>query len=117
MGGDDQPAGAPVRAVRRAAVAGHVCRTGDPLVELIVTDVDGKAVADRPVKAWAVRLAWEFVDGSWQEVEKDEQSCDVTSGTEPVKCRFETGTGGEYRISAGCVTTRSGSTAASLRAG
>lgn len=41
---------------------------GDPLeVELIVTDVDGKAVADRPVKARAVRLAWEFVDGSWQE--------------------------------------------------
>ena len=74
---------------------------GDPLeVELIVTDVDGKAVADRPVKVRAVRLAWEFVDGSWQEVEKDEQICDVTSGSEPVKCSFETETGGEYRISA-----------------
>ena len=55
---------------------------GDPLeIELIVTDVDGKAVADRPVKVRAVRLAWEFVDGTWQEVEKDEQMCDVTSGS------------------------------------
>ena len=63
---------------------------GDPLdIELIVTDVDGKAVADRPIKVRAVRLAWEFVDGEWKEVEKDEQICDVTSQEEPVKCSFD----------------------------
>ena len=89
---------------------------GDPLdIELIVTDVDGKAVADRPIKVRAVRLAWEFVDGEWKEVEKDEQICDVTSQEEPVKCSFTTGAGGEYRISAKCATTTSGLTAANLR--
>jgi uncharacterized protein YfaS (alpha-2-macroglobulin family) len=74
---------------------------GDPIdVELIVTDVDGKAVAERPITARAVRLDWVFQDGEWQEVEADEQLCEVTSTAEPVKCTFATGEGGQYRISA-----------------
>lgn len=74
---------------------------GDPIdVELIVTDVDGKAVPERPIRVSAVRLDWEFQEGKWQQVEADEQLCDVTSLAEPVKCSFETPEGGEYRIRA-----------------
>jgi uncharacterized protein YfaS (alpha-2-macroglobulin family) len=81
--------------------AGTFVEQGDPLdIELIVTDVDGKAVGGRPVQVQAVRLAWEFAEGAWQQTETDEQICDVTSENAPVTCTFATATGGEYRLRA-----------------
>ena len=48
-----------------------------------------------------MRLAWEFMDGTWQEVESRRADCARSlSAAEPVTCRFETTEGGEYRISA-----------------
>jgi alpha-2-macroglobulin len=74
---------------------------GDPLeVEAIVTDLDGNAVEDRPIQMRTVRLEWTHRGGRWVEEEKDEQSCAVGSGPEPVSCTFRTDEGGRYRITA-----------------
>ena len=69
-------------------------------VDLIVTDLDGKAVPGRQIAARAARLGWSYKDGRWQEEEAAVQPCTVQSGTEPVHCTFETPEGGTYRISA-----------------
>jgi len=74
---------------------------GDPIpVDLIVTDVDGNIAAEHPITVRAVRLSAEFTDGNWQEVEVDEQVCELVSTTDPVTCTFKTPEGGQYRISA-----------------
>ena len=74
---------------------------GDPLtVDVIVTDVDGNAVAGRGVTLEASRLEWRYADGEWSEEAVDAQSCEVTSAAEPVSCEFETEKGGQYRIAA-----------------
>jgi hypothetical protein len=74
---------------------------GDPLkIELIVTDLDGEPVADRPVEVTAARLEWKYRAGTWQEEEADVQNCIVGSTSEPVSCTFETPVGGTYRITA-----------------
>ncbi len=69
-------------------------------VDLIVTDLDGNPVAGRTIAARAVRLGWTHKGGQWQEEEVATQPCTVQSGTEPVRCTFETPDGGTYRISA-----------------
>jgi uncharacterized protein YfaS (alpha-2-macroglobulin family) len=68
--------------------------------ELIVTDVDGNAVAGSAVAVTMVRLTSVFEDGRWAEAEVDAQSCTVTSTLEPVSCIFVPEKGGEYRIRA-----------------
>jgi alpha-2-macroglobulin len=74
---------------------------GKPLkVDLIVTDLDGNPVADRPIDVQAARLEWKYKDGTWQEIETDVQTCRVGSTQEPVSCVFETPEGGSYKISA-----------------
>lgn len=74
---------------------------GTPLkVDFIVTDIDGKAVADRPVEVRAARLDWKYKDGTWQDVEVDTQTCIQGSSPDPVSCTFETKLGGTYRITA-----------------
>ncbi|MBK8051663.1 MAG: hypothetical protein IPK16_33990 [Anaerolineales bacterium] len=74
---------------------------GDPFnLSIIVTDVDGNAVADAAVKVRSVLLAWEFTEGAWRQVEQDEQLCEVTSAGEPVNCSLPTTSGGEYQITA-----------------
>jgi uncharacterized protein YfaS (alpha-2-macroglobulin family) len=73
---------------------------GTPLeIDLIVTDLDGIAVADRPIHVEAVRLEWTY-RGGWIETEADLQECNVGSTLEPVSCSFETPIGGRYRITA-----------------
>ncbi len=69
-------------------------------IDLIVTDLDGKPAPDREIKAQAARMDWAYKDGRWQEEEAAVQPCIVQSGTEPVRCTFETPEGGTYRISA-----------------
>jgi uncharacterized protein YfaS (alpha-2-macroglobulin family) len=74
---------------------------GQPLeIELIVTDLDGNAVAGRQIKVSAARLEWKFVNGVWTEEEVDVQECSVDSAEEPVACEFETPVGGTYQITA-----------------
>jgi len=74
---------------------------GDPLeIELIVTDLDGNPVPDRPIEVTAARLEWTYRDGSWHQDEVDVQECTLTSALEPVSCTFETPIGGRYQITA-----------------
>jgi len=73
---------------------------GMPLeIDLIVTDLDGEPVADRPIHVEAVRLEWTY-RGGWTEIETDLQECNVGSALEPVSCSFETPIGGRYQITA-----------------
>ena len=65
-----------------------------------MTDLDGKPVPGREIKAQAARMDWSYKDGRWQEEEAAVQPCTVQSGTEPVRCTFETPEGGTYRITA-----------------
>jgi alpha-2-macroglobulin len=74
---------------------------GQPLrVQAIVTDLDGKAVAGRPIALRAERLEWARQDGQWREEAVDGQDCALQSAAEAETCRFETKEGGEYRVSA-----------------
>lgn len=74
---------------------------GTPLkIDLIVTDLDGTPVTDRPVEVKAARLEWKYRNGTWQEEEADTQTCVVGSQSEPFTCTFDTPVGGTYRITA-----------------
>jgi len=74
---------------------------GQPLpVDLIVTDLDGRAVAGRPVQVRAERMDWRQERGTWQEKALDAQECSVTSAAEPSRCTFKTPDGGTYRVTA-----------------
>ncbi len=74
---------------------------GQPLeISVIVTDLDGKPVVDRPIEVRAARLDWKYGSNGWQEEEVDAQTCTVGSKQEPVSCTFQTTVGGSYRITA-----------------
>jgi alpha-2-macroglobulin len=74
---------------------------GTPLkVDLILTDLDGKPVTDRPIQVRAARLEWKLRGGTWGEEEADVQTCNQGSTDKPVTCSFETPLGGSYRITA-----------------
>ena len=74
---------------------------GDPLdIELIVTDLDGEPVVDRPIRVEAARLEWKILEGRWQQVSVDVQECIIGSTLEPVTCTFETPLGGRYQMTA-----------------
>ena len=74
---------------------------GEPLVvESIVTDLDGKAVAGSEVLMTATRLEWKQVEGDWKEVEAGSEECKQRSGVEVVRCSFASKEGGAYRIAA-----------------
>jgi hypothetical protein len=74
---------------------------GEPLVvQSIVTDLDGKAIANREVKMRAVLLDWQQVKGEWKQVEVNPQDCLIQSGSDPVKCTFASKQGGMYRVAA-----------------
>jgi hypothetical protein len=74
---------------------------GEPMVmQSIVTDLDGKAIANREVKMRAVMLDWQQVKGEWKQLEIDPQDCVIQSSADPVKCTFTSKQGGTYRIAA-----------------
>jgi len=73
---------------------------GEPLeIELILTDLDGNAIPERPILVEAARLEWKS-KGGWHEEEVDIQQCEINSALEPVDCSFETPVGGRYQITA-----------------
>lgn len=74
---------------------------GEPLVvESIVTDLDGKAIAGRDIKLRAVLLDWTYKNGAWTQTEADAQECTVRSAAEVVKCEFRPKQGGTYTVTA-----------------
>jgi uncharacterized protein YfaS (alpha-2-macroglobulin family) len=74
---------------------------GEPLiVDSIVTDLDGKAIANREIRMRAVLIDWVYDKGQWREEETNPQECVIKSGTDAKQCRFETREGGRYRITA-----------------
>ncbi|MGI8544087.1 MAG: alpha-2-macroglobulin family protein [Aridibacter sp.] len=72
----------------------------DIKIESIVSDLDGKLVAGRNVEITAKLKAWRFEKGKWEEKTIDEQTCNVTSASEAVTCRFTAKEGGRYIITA-----------------
>jgi uncharacterized protein YfaS (alpha-2-macroglobulin family) len=74
---------------------------GTPLeINLIVTDLDGNPIADRPIEVTAGRLEWKYSSNTWKEEIVDVQTCSVGSKSEPVTCNFETNLGGRYQVTA-----------------
>lgn len=72
---------------------------GTPLrVDLVVTDVEGNRVVDRPVKVRAARVDWKYSRGTYEEVEKDVQDCPLMTKDGQNSCTFKTDVGGTYRI-------------------
>jgi uncharacterized protein YfaS (alpha-2-macroglobulin family) len=74
---------------------------GEPLVvQSIVTDLDGRSIANRETKMRAVLLDWQQVKGEWEEVEVNPQDCLIKSELDAVKCTFTPKAGGTYRVRA-----------------
>jgi uncharacterized protein YfaS (alpha-2-macroglobulin family) len=74
---------------------------GEPLVvQAIVTDLDGKAVANRQIKMRAVLLDWVYEKGQWTQKEKNAEDCTVQSASDVVRCTFRPKEGGTYRVTA-----------------
>ncbi|HEU4507976.1 MAG TPA: alpha-2-macroglobulin family protein [Pyrinomonadaceae bacterium] len=72
---------------------------GEPfVVQTLVTDLDGKAIANREVKMHAALLDWKQVAGEWIEVESNRQDCVVQSTNDAVRCTFTSKAGGRYRV-------------------
>ena len=72
---------------------------GKPLeVELVVADVEGNRVSDRPVKVRAARVQWKYRNWNYEEEEVDPQTCEFTTKEGLGECKFETSVGGTYRI-------------------
>src|SRR5215470_6214703 len=74
---------------------------GEPLVvESIVTDLDGKAVANREIRMRAVLIDWTYENGELKERETNPQECVIKSGENATQCRFETREGEHYHVTA-----------------
>lgn len=74
---------------------------GEPIkVDLIVTDLDGKAISGKPIQVSAARVTWKYQKGDWVEVLEESQICEIESTLKPVQCSFETPLGGKYQIKA-----------------
>ncbi len=74
---------------------------GEPLiVESLVADPDGKAIANREIRMRAVLIDWVYEQGEWKERETSPQDCVIKSAANATQCRFETREGGRYRITA-----------------
>ncbi len=67
---------------------------------LLVTDLDGKAVAGRKVRVDSARLDAELQRGEWVDKEVDQAACDLDSTTEPLPCELATKRPGVYRVRA-----------------
>jgi uncharacterized protein YfaS (alpha-2-macroglobulin family) len=70
------------------------------VVESIVSDIDGKLIANRDVEIKAVLKDWIFDKGAWKEETIDEQTCQTKSAETAQKCAFVAKQGGRYTITA-----------------
>ena len=72
---------------------------GEPIVlEVIATDLDGRAVSGIPIRLRAERLEWEQVRGEWQEVAHDPETRELRAVAEPSRVRLATKEGGAYHV-------------------
>jgi uncharacterized protein YfaS (alpha-2-macroglobulin family) len=72
---------------------------GLPLdLDLVVTDIDGKPVAGRPVRARLTRIVFERNNGEYGKVEKESVERELISGDGPIPCAFTPKEGGFYRV-------------------
>ena len=69
-------------------------------IESIVTDIDGKLIANRDVEIKAQLKDWTYDKGAWKEEVLDEQTCNIKSSESPQKCTFVAKQGGRYTITA-----------------
>ena len=74
---------------------------GEPLVvQAIVTDLDGVAIADREIKMRTVARRWRQINGTWLQVDQEPQDCTIKSSTSGVPCTFAAKDGGVYTVTA-----------------
>jgi hypothetical protein len=74
---------------------------GKPIIiEAIVTDIDGNALPDRDVTIKAVLKDWSFDKGQWKQETVDEQTCNLKSTNDVIKCEMIAKAGGVYTITA-----------------
>jgi len=74
---------------------------GKPIeVQAIAADIDGKRLDGVAIAMTSVRLEWKKVKKEWKEVEVDKEECKVTSGKDPVICKFLPKSGGRHKITA-----------------
>ncbi len=69
-------------------------------LDVIVTDIDGKLVKDRPVAITMSRIETTYRGRKAVEHEKDTEHCDVTSAGSAVRCSLPTHGGGLHRVTA-----------------
>jgi len=81
---------------------GYFVERGKPLrLDLIVVDLEGKALSDRPVTVETGRLDWVYRAGEYQEVLRDPQRCELRGDARGLAhCDLNTTQGGQYRITA-----------------
>jgi uncharacterized protein YfaS (alpha-2-macroglobulin family) len=74
---------------------------GEPLkIDLLVVDLDGKAIAGRRVAVRSARMDWEWTDEGIETTEADVKECEVTSSDKEQRCTFQHAEGGLYRVTA-----------------
>jgi len=76
-------------------------RAGETIdVDLVVSDLEGKLVAGRPIAVKAARIDWQQRGAEYVEQELDGQTCDTKSTGDKVRCTFKGPNGGSWRITA-----------------
>ena len=85
--------------------AKNFVRAGEPIdLEIVVTDVDGKAMGGRHVVVKAARMDWEQKGTEYEEKEVDIQTCEVDSPKDPtpererMRCALKTTQGGAWKV-------------------
>lgn len=74
---------------------------GTPMeLGVIGVDLDGKALIGSAIEVRSVRLDWEYKKGKYKQLEKDPQTCQVTTSKDATPCTFATNLGGQYRVTA-----------------
>jgi alpha-2-macroglobulin len=69
-------------------------------LSVIVTDIDGRALAGRDVSLRLTRLDYVYEQGAWRQKEADAREQTVTSGPDAVRVKLLSGEGGTYRLTA-----------------
>ncbi|HEY0408464.1 MAG TPA: alpha-2-macroglobulin family protein, partial [Pyrinomonadaceae bacterium] len=75
-------------------------------VAAIVTDLEGKALADRDIKLRLVKLDYVYEHGEWKQRETEAQEQTVRSGADAAHARWTMTEGGAYRLTAQAIDER-----------
>lgn len=76
-------------------------RAGEALaIDAIASDLDGKVMAGQALDIRSARLDSEWSPDGYKDVERDVQTCAITSAKEAVHCSLATKKGGRYAVTA-----------------